>query len=405
MFAKPYLYPFFLSLFICSVSLAMWDPTKVSENSIGADFRIINLKYNDYHRTQGEYSKPEEINSELYNQIIETAPARVKLLVRGLIKNREEDLKLSCLKNALLHGESGNGKTELAKAMGITGLGKYYYMPAHYALSSCDSCRKQFGSEIDHLIQKKEPIAVIWDNIICSSSDLYRYAFLASLLEQCKRKAPFLFIIAITSNEVGDFPDMLTRRFESNKIYIPHPNLSSRNQIVSYYLNKKEHTLTTHDIAELAERLDDRTCRNIKKIVDASAAFSLLTNKIITLKEIKHAEEESPYEPSKYELLAQKFDMPREKARELWSIRHILKKEHTLLQYHYLTLIYTLQKIRLGQTAEVTEFEQKFNTILTIDEKTNADQIVKQLDATKFLYDVEEYMTQKDAQNKFGYTK
>lgn len=393
MVTKPYLYPIFFSLFICSVSLSMLDPRDDPYS-----------EHDHNHRPQGQYNNPEEINSELYKQIIETAPEEIQFLAEGLVLTREKNRKLESLDNVLLYGESENGKTLLAKAMGIVAFSKYYYIPSHYALSSCESCRNQFDTEIDYLIQKGEPIAVILDDIICNSAYSYRYNFLASAISKCAWKAPFLFIIAITNNEIDDFPDALINRFKYNKIHIPYPNLSSRNQIISHYLNKGEHTLTTDDINELAQRFNGRTCRSIKRLMETASVLSLMNNNITTLEEIECAEEENPYRPSKHELLARKFNISLERAQELWSEKYILKKHRTMTQYLYRELVYTLEKLRFGQTAEVTEFEQKFKTTLVINEQTNVDEITARLNNLTLLLDAEEYMTLTD-ELLFGYTK
>ncbi|HJZ23530.1 MAG TPA: hypothetical protein VJ201_03685 [Candidatus Babeliales bacterium] len=317
MFVKLSIYPIFLLLFISSVSFSMNDSRKNPVNSIDDNFQNVVSNHGPY-KPKGEYSDPDKINYEFNEKLIEAAPEEIKLLIGGL-KDCEMASENSYLKKLLLYGHSGNGKTELAKAIGIAVFGKYYYIPTHYAFSSCEGCHQDLHIEINQLIQKGEPIAVIFEDVNWKSSHTNISGCFASLLDCCEKEAPFLFLIAIACDELYECHEQFIRKFEDNLVHVPYPNFSTRKQIVSYCLNKWKHNLTTNDITDLAQRFEGITCRNIEHFIDNASMFSLMNNEIITLEEIRLTEETNPYTPSKYERLAKLLNVPIERIIEFYS--------------------------------------------------------------------------------------
>jgi len=293
------------------------------------------------YEPRGYFSHEETIDPFLVDQIIEQAPARIRLLVDKLQDNNEV-LCNNRLKRLLLHGLPGNGKTLLAKAIALKTLGKYYFVQTPDLLDSWKNSHQNLKKEIDFLAKNNEPIVIIFDELDQltnqhknkNSSDSTMPTALWSLLDYCERKVPRFFFIGTTNNGKNDFPPQLISRFGKNNIIcIPNPTFAIRKQVICCYLNKRKHNLSENDINDFAQRLEGRTCRDIQGIVDDAAIFTPKNNTIITLNEIRLAEEANPYEPSEDEIIARELGIPIERVIELNNMEPIIEKKHVIIDY------------------------------------------------------------------------
>ncbi len=378
MFAIPQLRLIFLSLFISSVLLPM-KPFAYSSDDSSEDYPIkftkkIPFNSNPYksrrnfrdekiptsgeqpYRPKGRYNKPNEINSN-YKQFIETAPDKVTLKILCL-KDPEIAFENSYCKKLLLHGLPGNGKTSLAKAIGLETYGKYYYIDASSLLTKWKNCHEDLKSEIQPLIDKGEPIVIIWDEINCitdqyknnSSSDSTMPAALWSLFDYCEEEAPFLFMIGTTNNHPDDFPKQLTSRFgKTDRVLIPCPDFITRQQIMNNKFKSKQSNLTDDDKNILLEQLEGRSCRDIVKILDLAIAYSVRTNKVITRELVDLSIEEYPLEPSEYQRLAQILNTTENEIQQAITDKVLLEKNREIVDFIIKKKGIALQKASLDQ--------------------------------------------------------
>jgi hypothetical protein len=343
-----------------------YSPNLESENN-PIDFGCLyqNLKNTtsdtDQYKPVGAksgYSNPNEINSN-YKQFIESAPNRIKLILRGL-KYPEKVKKMDCLKRLLLYGEPGNGKTSLAKAIGLEIYGKYYYISTPNLLDSYKNCHTNLLTEINPLIEKGEPGVIIFDEINCitdqsknhNSSDETMPTALSLLLDYCAENAPFLFIIGTTNNDQNDFPEKLNSRFGSNKVCIPYPNDILRKQIINEQLIEEKNNLTEDNITDLVKQLEGKSCRDIINIVHESILYSFGEDNIVTMDLINLAIEQFPCTFSKYKILAQILNKTEDEIRKLQKEFYLLQNNRELVDFIHKQEQLELQKESINQAKQ-----------------------------------------------------
>jgi hypothetical protein len=365
MFAKPRLCPIFLSLVVSSITFSMYNPKdkpspyQYNYPSKNTDY-VYNSSSEHQYKPKGIYGNKNNLDPILVDQLINNAPTRVQLFVRGL-RRRDESPLNTRLKRMLLFGVPGNGKTSLAKAIALKTFGQYYFIRSSDMLDSWKNCQQNLRAEIDFLITKiNGPIIVIYDEVDQitnqykdrNSSDKGMPAAFWSLLDYCAEELPDLCFICTTNNESNDFPDPLISRFGRNMICIPNPDLQLRKQLIYYYLDKIKHNLTEQDIHDFAQRLDRRSCRDIRGIIDDAFLFLPEDEIIVTLEEIRSAEEENPYELSKHQRLARRLNITEDALKELMIDKALFEEYREIMDYTHKERDYNLQRASFNQTAD-----------------------------------------------------
>ena len=173
--------------------------------------------------------------------------------------------------NILLYGPPGTGKTQLAKALANEFSAKCFCVSSADILSSwVGESEKFIKSLLKVAIKQKDYSLILFDEIdsLCrqrqSNEEDYSRRIKTELMQQMEKGAQAackLSIIGIT-NCPWELDKAFLRRF-NKRIYIPPPDLVTKEQLLNDSLSCIEHELTESDFKEITTSLGSFSCSDI----------------------------------------------------------------------------------------------------------------------------------------------
>lgn len=173
--------------------------------------------------------------------------------------------------NILLYGPPGTGKTQLAQALANEFSAKCFCISSADILSSWVGESEKFIKNLLKVASKQKDYSLIlFDEIdsLCrqrqSNEEDYSRRIKTELMQQMEKGAQSsckLSIIGIT-NCPWELDKAFLRRF-NKRIYIPPPDLVTKEQLLADSLSNVEHELTESDFKEITTKLDSFSCSDI----------------------------------------------------------------------------------------------------------------------------------------------
>jgi len=182
-------------------------------------------------------------------------------------------------KGILLYGPPGTGKTFLAKACASETNGTFFSVSASDLMSKWVGESEKLIKTLFKMARQKTP-AIIFidelDSLLSSRSEAENEAsrrvkteFLVQM-QGIQNETTGLLVLGAT-NVPWMLDPAVRRRFEK-RIYIPLPDVHTREALIRKQLAKTRHSLTEDYIAELVDRTEGYSCSDINILV-RDAAF------------------------------------------------------------------------------------------------------------------------------------